>query len=112
MDAIGARISQDYPDSNKGWGVRIDLFSETLVGPQLKQSLYVLLAAVAMVLLIGCANLANLTLARSTVREREVAIRSSLGAGRWRLVRQFLTENVLLSVCGGILGLDLDYLTR
>ncbi len=111
MDAIGARISQDYPDSNKGWGVQIDLFSETLVGPQMKQSLYVLLAAVVMVLLIGCANLANLTLARSTVREREVAIRSSLGAGRWRLIRQFLTENVLLSICGGALGLGLGYLT-
>lgn len=111
MDAIGARIAQDYPISNKGWGVRLDLFADSLVGTQLKQSLYVLLAAVAMMLLIGCANLANLALARSTVREREVAIRSSLGAGRWRLVRQFLTENVLLSVCGGLLGLGVGWVT-
>ena len=107
MDAIGARIAQDYPDSNKGWGVTIDLFADTVVGTQLRQSLYVLLSAVGMVLLIGCANLANLTLARGTAREREVAIRASVGAGRWRLVRQFLTENVLLSICGGVLGLAL-----
>ena len=109
MDAIGARIAQDYPDSNKGWGVTIDPFAETVVGTQLRQSLYVLLAAVGMVLLIGCANLANLTLARGTSREREVAIRASLGAGRARLVRQFLTENVLLSIGGGVLGLGLGF---
>jgi putative ABC transport system permease protein len=107
MDAIGARIARDYPDSNKGWGVTIDPFADTVVGTQLRQSLYVLLSAVGMVLLIGCANLANLTLARGTAREREVAIRASVGAGRWRLVRQFLTENVLLSICGGVLGLAL-----
>ena len=107
MDAIGARIAKDYPDSNKGWGVSIEPFADTVVGTQLRQSLYVLLSAVGMVLLIGCANLANLTLARGTSREREVAIRASVGAGRWRLVRQFLTENVLLSVCGGVLGLAL-----
>src|SRR5438874_540905 len=109
MDTIGARIAQDYPDSNKGWGVMIDPFADTVVGTQLRQSLYVLLAAVGMVLLIGCANLANLTLARGTAREREVAIRASIGAGRWRLVRQFLTENVLLSICGGVLGLGVGF---
>jgi len=107
MDAIGARIARDYPDSNKGWGITIDLFADTIVGTQLRQSLYVLLSAVGMVLLIGCVNLANLTLARGSGREREVAIRASIGAGRWRLVRQFLTENVLLSICGGGLGLAL-----
>ncbi len=107
MDAIGARIAKDYPDSNKGWGVGIDQFADIVVGDGLRQSLLVLLSAVGMVLLIGCANLANLTLARGTAREREVAIRASVGAGRWRLVRQFLTENVLLSVCGGILGMAL-----
>ena len=111
MDAIGARIAHDYPDSNKGWGVNVERYSEILVGTQMRQSLYVLLGAVGMVLLIGCVNLANLTLARGTSREREVAIRSSLGAGRWRLVRQFLTENVLLSVCGGLLGVAVGYAT-
>jgi len=109
MDVIGARIAHDYPDSNKGWGVNIEPFADTVVGTQLRQSLYVLLSAVGMVLLIGCANLANLTLARGTAREREVAIRSSVGAGRWRLVRQFLTENVLLSIGGGVLGLGLGF---
>jgi putative ABC transport system permease protein len=112
MDAIGARIAKDYPDSNKGWGVGIDLFADTVVGTQLRQSLYVLLSAVGMVLLIGCANLANLTLARGTAREREVAIRASIGAGRWRLIRQFLTENVLLSICGGAFGLLLGVILK
>jgi predicted permease len=111
MDTIGARIAHDYPDSNKGWGVAVDQFSELLVGRQVRTYLYVLLAAVGMVLLIGCVNLANLTLARGTVREREIAIRSSLGAGRWRLVRQLLTESVLLSVFGGLFGVALGYVT-
>jgi len=109
MDAIGASIARDYPDSNKGWGVMVEPFADTVVGKQLKESLYVLLGAVGMVLLIGCANLASLMLARGTSREREVAIRSSLGAGRWRLVRQLLTESVLLSLVGGVLGLGVGY---
>ena len=111
MDTIGARIAHDYPDSNKGWGVNIERYSDILVGEQMRRSLYVLLAAVGMVLLIGCANLANLSLARGTAREREVAIRSSLGASRWRLVGQFLSENLILSVCGGLLGIALGYAT-
>ena len=109
MDVIGKRIEQQYPDSNKGWGVTIDRFVDRVVGDQLRQSLYVLLAAVGAILLIGCTNLANLTLARGTSREKEVAVRVSLGAGRWRLIRQFLTENLLLAVLGGGLGLALGY---
>ncbi len=95
MNTIGARIAQDYPDSNKDWGVVVERLSDIVVGQELRSSLLVLLAAVGMVLLIGCANLANLTLARGVAREREVAIRSALRAGRWRLVRQFLTKTTI-----------------
>jgi putative ABC transport system permease protein len=109
MDTIGARIARDFPQSNKGWGVVVEPYADTLIGPQLRTSLLVLLTATGLVLLIGCANLANLSLARGVSREREVAVRASLGAGRSRLVRQFLTENVLLSVCGGVLGIGVGY---
>jgi putative ABC transport system permease protein len=109
MDTIGARIEKDFPQSNKGWGVIVERYADTLIGPQLRTSLLVLLTATGLVLLIGCANLANLSLARGVSREREVAVRASLGAGRPRLVRQFLTENVLLSVCGGVLGIGVGY---
>ncbi len=111
MDAIGARIAQDYPDSNKGWGVVVERFSDVIVDEDLRLSLYVLLAAVAMVLLIGCVNLANLMLLRGAARAREVALRSALGAGRQRLIRQFLTESVLLSLAGGVLGVGVGYAT-
>ena len=109
MDGIGGRIAQDYPDSNKGWGVSTVRYMDSIVGPQLRSSLYVLLSAVGMLLLIGCANLANLTLARGTSREREVAVRASLGAGRGRLIRQFLTENIVLAAAGGAAGLAVGY---
>ena len=109
MDAIGARIAAAYPESNKGWGVTVQRFEDQVVGPQLRRSLLVLLAAVGAILLIGCANLANLTLARGTGREREIAVRVSLGAGSARIIRQLLTENLLLAGAGGALGLAFGY---
>jgi putative ABC transport system permease protein len=109
MNAIGVRIEKDFPDSNKSWGVVTERYADTLIGPELRTALLVLMTATGLVLLIGCANLANLALARGVSREREVAVRASLGAGRWRLVRQFLTENVLLSLCGGVLGIGVGY---
>ncbi len=105
MNAIGARIERDYPESNKGWGVTVDRYRDRVVDDSLRRSLLVLLAAVGAVLLIGCVNMANLLLVRGAGREREVAIRSALGAGRWRIGRQFLTESVLLAGMGGCAGL-------
>ena len=109
MDTIGARIATDFPDSNKGWGVGLDQVSNILINDDLKTSVLTLMWAVGGMLLIGCANIANLSLARGVTREREVCVRASLGAGRWRLVRQFLTENVVLSLLGGLLGLGVGY---
>ncbi len=109
MDAIGARISKDYPASNKDWGVTIDRFADLAVNTNLRQSLTVLMWAVGALLLVGCANLANLALARGTAREREVIIRAALGAGRGRLFKQFLIESLMLSLVGGALGLALGY---
>jgi len=109
MDAIGKRIEHDYPDSNKGWGVVVERYADTLIAPDLRSALLVLLVATGMVLLIGCANLANLALVRGISREREVAVRASLGARRWQLIRQFLTETVLLSICGGLFGIGIGY---
>jgi len=109
MDAIGKRIENDFPASNKGWGVVVEPYAETLINPQARTFILLLLSSTGFLLLIGCANLANLALARGVSREREVVVRASLGAGRWDLIRQFLTENVLLSICGGLFGLAIGY---
>jgi putative ABC transport system permease protein len=109
MDAIGARIAADFPDSNKSWGVGLDYYKDIFINDSLRTSVMTLMYAVGGMLLIGCANIANLSLARGVTREREVCVRASLGAGRWRLVRQFLTENVVLSLMGGLFGVAVGY---
>ena len=109
MSAIGARIATEFPASNKGWGVVVERYADTLIGRDMRRALLVLMTATGLVLLIGCANLANLALTRGLSREREVVVRASLGARRWWLIRQFLTEHVLLSVSGGVLGLAVGY---
>jgi putative ABC transport system permease protein len=109
MDVIARRIADAYPGSNKGWGVAVDRLADVLIGSDLHAAVEVLFAATAFVLLIGCANLANLVLARNVSRENEMAVRAVLGAGRWRLMRQFLTENLVISVGGGIVGVGVGY---
>ena len=107
VSAINAQLDKQFHETNKGWDVSLWTLHERLVR-EVKPSLLALLGAVGLVLLIACANVANLLLARSAARQKEIAIRAAMGASRTRVLRQMLTESILLSAIGGIAGLILS----
>jgi putative ABC transport system permease protein len=108
MNAVGANLAKEFPEADAGFSIRIEPLKQAIVG-NAKVALLILLGAVGLLLVIACANIANLLLARATARAREMGVRIMLGAGRARIIRQLLTESALLGLAGGIAGVLLAY---
>jgi putative ABC transport system permease protein len=109
MEVVTNRIAQDHPQSNKGWGSSVEELHNDFFPKEAKQTLWLLMGGVGFILLIACGNVANLVLAKGTTRLKEVAVRTSLGASRWQVFSQFLTESLVLAVLGGALGIGLGW---
>jgi len=109
MEVVTNRLAQDNPQTNKGWGVSVELLHNDFFPQEAQRTLWLLMGGVGFVLLIACGNVANLVLAKGTTRLKEVAVRTSLGATRWHVFSQFLTESLVLAVLGGLLGVGLGF---
>ena len=108
MTSVAQRIAELYPISNKGWGASVELLKNNFLPRQTQTALWLLLGMVGFVLLIACVNVANLLLARGTSRQRELAVRASIGASRGRLFTQLLSESLVLALLGGAIGVALS----
>jgi putative ABC transport system permease protein len=109
MASVAQSIAKDYPKSDEGWGVKVEPLQNDFLGDNFKKTLWLLLGAVGFLLLIACVNIANLLLAKGTTRQKEIAIRSAIGASRRSVFAQFVTESLLLATVGGALGVGLGY---